>query len=44
MPDIFLILNSEDIDDVILSLFALNLYNKKKITWWLEDMNFIFWW
>ena len=20
------------------------LYNKKKITWWLEDMNFIFSW
>ena len=28
-----------------LLLFALNLYNKKKITWWLEVMNFIFsWW
>ena len=23
--------------------FALNLYNKKKITRWLEDMNFILW-
>jgi len=45
---IFHILTSEDIDDVI-SRFTLlfvqkysRLYNKKKITRRLEDMNFIF--
>ena len=42
---IFHILTSEDIDDVIPPLFALNLYNKQKMTRRLEDMNFIFsWW
>ena len=40
-----LILTSENIDDNHLPLFVLNLYNKKKITQWLEDMNFTFsWW
>ena len=41
--DIFDILTSENIADAIHS-FVLNLYNKKRITRWREDMNFIFSW
>ena len=48
---IFHILTSEDIDDVISPpltlLFMLKYscpYNKRQITRWLEDMNFIFSW
>ena len=36
------ILTSEDINDVIYCFFALNLYNKKTITQWFEDINVIF--
>ena len=37
--------NNHDIFSIsLLWLFALNLYNKKRITRWLEDINFIFLW
>jgi len=48
---IFHILTSEDIDDVISHFYTVVcakilkiVYIMKKITWWLEDMNFIFSW
>ena len=47
---IFHIFTSEDIDDVITLFYSVVhtnyscLYNKKKITRWLEDMKFIFLW
>ena len=42
---IFHILTSEDIDDVIYRfLHWIYNYNKKKITRWHEDMDFIFEW
>ena len=41
----FHILTIGDIYDVISRLNCIKSYNKKKITRWLEDMNFIFsWW